>query len=97
MQLVSKELISLEEKSMDCYFPEYKHPLWKKINVKYLMSHSLGIPDDSCYLTKEEKIPGNETLILKYLNWLIILILALGQNINILIQLIYFLKNQLKG
>ena len=70
LQLVSKGLISLEEKSMDYYFPEYKHPLWKKIKVKHLLSHSSGIPDARGYLTKEQKIHGNETLALEYLNWL---------------------------
>ena len=53
LQLVSKGLISLEEKSMDYYFPEYKHPLWKKIKVKHLLSHSSGIPKARGYLTKE--------------------------------------------
>ena len=70
LQLVSKGLISLEEKSLDYYFPEYKHPLWKKIKVKHLLSHSSGIPDARGYLTKEQKIHGNETLALEYLNWL---------------------------
>ena len=61
LQLIAKGNISLEE-SMDLYFPEYTDPIWKKIKVKHLLSHSSGIPDDRDYLTREQKIYGHESI-----------------------------------
>ena len=69
LQLIAKGNISLEE-SMDLYFPEYTDPIWKKIKVKHLLSHSSGIPDDRDYLTREQKIYGNESIALEYMQWL---------------------------
>ena len=43
LQLVSQGKISLNE-SVGTYFPEYKDPLWQKVKVKHLLSHSSGIP-----------------------------------------------------
>ena len=69
LQLVAEGKISLEE-TLDKYFPEYTDPLWKKVKIKHLLSHCSGIPDDRGYLTREQKIYGDENLALEYLQWL---------------------------
>ena len=55
LQLVAKGKISLNE-SVGTYFPEYKDPLWQKVKVKHLLSHSSGIPDARGYLNRTQKI-----------------------------------------
>ena len=66
LQLVARGNISLEE-PLKKYFPEYINPLWDKINLKHLLSHSSGIPDARGYLNKSKKIYGDENLALEYL------------------------------
>ena len=67
LQLVSKGKVSLEE-PLNTYFPEYTNPLWKKVKLKHLLSHSSGIPDYSDYnLNESQKIYGDENLNLEYL------------------------------
>jgi len=67
LQLVEKGKISLDE-VLFTYFPEYKDPLWKKVKVKHLLSHCSGIPDERGYLTREQKIYGDDNLALEYLS-----------------------------
>ena len=69
LQLVDEGKILLED-TMDKYFPEYKDPLWKKVKVKHLLSHSSGIPDERGYIPREQKIYGDENLALEYLQFL---------------------------
>ena len=66
LQLVARGNISLEE-PLKKYFPEYINPLWDKIKLKHLLSHSSGIPDARGYLNKSKKIYGDENLALEYL------------------------------
>ena len=66
LQLVSKGKVSLDE-PLKTYFPEYTNPLWEKVKLKHLLSHSSGIPDDRKYLNKTQKIYGDENLALEYL------------------------------
>ena len=69
LQLVDKGKLLLED-TMDKYFPEYTHPLWKKVTVKHLLSHSSGISDERGYIPREKKIYGDENLALEYFQWL---------------------------
>ena len=67
LQLVSKGKVSLEE-PLNKYFPEYTDPLWKKIKLKHLLSHTSGIPDNcTANLNKSQIIYGDEELNLQYL------------------------------
>ncbi|MCQ2148026.1 MAG: beta-lactamase family protein, partial [Bacteroidales bacterium] len=66
LQLVQKGLISLSD-PMGKYFPEYTDPLWQKVTVAHLLSHSSGIPDLRGYLTREAKVNGDEDLATEYL------------------------------
>ena len=67
LQLVEEGKISLDE-PMSTYFPEYTDPLWKKVKVKHLLSHSSGIQDERGYLTREQRIYGDDNLALEYLD-----------------------------
>jgi len=66
MQLASKGLINLND-PVGKYFPEYTDPLWQKVTIAQLLSHSSGIPDLRGYLTREQKINGDENLATEYL------------------------------
>lgn len=52
------------------YFPEYSAPIWDSIAVWHLLAHCSGIPDARGYLSREEKIHGNEALAIEYLSTL---------------------------
>ena len=52
------------------YFPEYKDPLWQRVKVRHLMSHSSGIPDERGYLSREAKVKGDDALATEYFQWL---------------------------
>lgn len=67
LQLVEKGIISLDE-PLSTYFPKYTDPLWQKVKVKHLLSHSSGIPDARGYLNRSQKITGDEKLALEYLD-----------------------------
>lgn len=69
LQLVSSGKISLDD-PVGKYFPEYTDPLWQKVTVGHLLSHSSGIPDLRGYLTREQKIAGDEDLATEYLSTL---------------------------
>ena len=49
------------------YFPEYTGPVWEGITVAHLLSHSSGIPDRRGYLTREQKIAGDEDLAVAFM------------------------------
>ena len=66
LQLVEEGKLLLDE-PMSSLFPEYTDPLWKKVKLKHLLSHSSGITDERGYLTREQKIYGDENLALEYL------------------------------
>ncbi len=44
LTLQEKGLLNIED-SVAKFFPEFKHPLWKQVKLRHLMSHSSGIPD----------------------------------------------------
>lgn len=69
LQLVEKGLIDLEA-PVSRYFPELKADIWSKTKVRHLLSHSSGIPDERGYLTREQKIAGDEYLATEYLKTL---------------------------
>ena len=66
LQLVEKGKLSLDE-PLFTYFPEYTNPLWKKVTLRHLLSHTSGIPDARGYLNRTQKIYGDENLALEYL------------------------------
>jgi len=66
LQLVQEGRISLEDK-VSSYFPEFTAPIWDDIRIWHLLSHSSGIPDKRGYLTREQKIEGDEALATEYL------------------------------
>ena len=69
LQLAEKGLLSLDD-PVGKYFPEYGDPLWNKVSIKHLLSHSSGIPDERGYLTREEKVAGDEDLAVEYMKTL---------------------------
>ena len=69
LQLASDGKLSLED-SLSEYFPEYSDPLWNKVRIKHLLSHSSGIPDARGAMPKERKITADEAVALEYLDTL---------------------------
>ncbi len=69
LQLASQGLISLED-SLSKYFPEYSDPLWNKVRIKHLLSHSSGIPDARGGMPRERKVFADESVALEYLDTL---------------------------
>ncbi len=69
LQLVEEGKISLED-PVSKYFPEFESDIWKEIRLKHLLSHSSGVPDERGYLTREQKIEGDEALATEYLKTL---------------------------
>lgn len=69
LQLVADGKVDLEA-PVGRYFPEYTDPLWQQVQVKHLLSHSSGIPDERGYLTREAKVHGDEALATEYFHWL---------------------------
>lgn len=66
LQLAEQGLLSLDD-PVSKHFPEYQDPIWDKVLVRHLLSHSSGVPDARGYLSREAKIAGNEELALEYL------------------------------
>ncbi len=66
LQLADKGLLDPDDPIIK-YFPEYTDPVWKDIRIRHLLSHSSGIPDGRGYLTREEKVAGDEDLAIEYL------------------------------
>lgn len=69
LQLVDRGLVGLDDE-VRTYFPEFTAPIWDGICIKHLMSHSSGIPDGRGYLTREQKVNGDEALSTEYLKTL---------------------------
>jgi Beta-lactamase class C and other penicillin binding proteins len=66
LQLACKGLLDLDS-SIAALFPEYSNSIWERVTVRHLLSHSSGVPDKRGYLTREQKIHGDEELALEYL------------------------------
>lgn len=66
LQLAEAGRLSLDD-SICAYFPELSSPIWQRVRIRHLLSHSSGIPDLRGYLTREQKIPGDEALATEYL------------------------------
>lgn len=69
LQLASDGLINLSD-PVGKYFPEYTAPLWNKVEIRHLLSHSSGIGDLRGGIPREEKIFGDEDLATAYLDTL---------------------------
>ncbi len=69
LQLVKQGRIHLDD-PVGKFFPEWKAPIWQEVRIEHLLSHSSGIPDGRGYLTREEKIVGDENLAVEYMNTL---------------------------
>lgn len=67
LQLAEDGLLSLDD-SVARWFPEFENPLWKRVRICHLLSHSSGVPDLRGYLSREQKINGDEALATEYLN-----------------------------
>ena len=52
------------------YFPEFESKIWEDVRLAHLLSHSSGIPDARGYLSREEKINGDEDLAVEYMKTL---------------------------
>ena len=66
LQLAEQGKLSLED-PVSQYFPEFKAPFWKDIQIKHLLSHSSGVPDARDGIPRELKITGDEKLAMSYL------------------------------
>ena len=69
LQLEQEGKLSLGD-PVSKYFPEFENPLWQDVRIAHLLSHSSGIPDERGYLTREEKIRGDEDLAVEYMKTL---------------------------
>ena len=69
LQLVQEGKISLED-AVGVYFPEFRSAIWKEIRIKHLLCHSSGVPDERGYLTREQKVYGDDDLAVEYLKTL---------------------------
>lgn len=68
MQLAEEGKLLLTDPVGD-YFPEYTDPLWQKVQIRHLMSHTSGIPDLRDY-PREVKIKGDDNLAIEYMQTL---------------------------
>ena len=66
LQLVEKGKLKLTD-PVAIFFPEFRYALWKEVRIKDLLSHSSGVPDERGYLTREQKIAGDEDLATEYM------------------------------
>ena len=60
-------------KLADCVgplFPEFRSAIWKEVRIRSLLSHSSGVPDERGYLTREQKVAGDEDLATEYMKTL---------------------------
>ena len=69
LQLVADGKVALDAPVVR-YFPEYTDSLWQKVELRHLLSHSSGIPDERGYLSRESKVHGDEALATEYFRWL---------------------------
>lgn len=73
-QFTATAILQLEEEGrlkltdpVAIYFPEFRYALWKEVRIKELLSHCSGVPDGRGYLTREQKIVGDEDLATEYM------------------------------
>ncbi len=66
LQLAEQGKLSLDD-PVSKYFPEFKAPFWKDIQIKHLLSHSSGVQDARGGIPRELKIKGDEALAMSYL------------------------------
>lgn len=52
------------------YFPELNADIWDSVEIRHLLSHSSGVPDARGYLSREERVLGDETTATEYLKTL---------------------------
>jgi len=69
LQLAKEGKIKLDL-PINRYFPELSNPIWNKVTVSHLLSHTSGVPDARGYLTREQKITGDDNLAVEYMGWL---------------------------
>lgn len=65
LQQVEQGKLSLEN-AVAQYMP-YPQGFWKEVRIRHLLSHSSGVPDERGYLSREERIRGNDSLSVAYL------------------------------
>ena len=66
LQLVEEGKLKLTD-PVAIFFPEFRYALWKEVRIKDLLSHSSGVPDERGYLTREQKVAGDEELAIEYM------------------------------
>ena len=66
LELAEEGKLSLED-PVSKYFPEFKAPFWKDIQIKHLLAHSSGVPDARGGIPRELKLTGDEALAMSYL------------------------------
>ena len=66
LQLVEEGKLKLTN-SVAQFFPEFRYALWKEVRIMDLLSHSSGVPDERGYLTREQKVAGDEELATEYM------------------------------
>ena len=66
LQLVEQGKVQLDA-PVRKYFPELTNSIWDGIEVRHLLSHSSGIPDARGYLSREQRVYGDEQLATEYL------------------------------
>lgn len=65
LQQVEQGHLRLED-AVAQYMP-YPQGFWKEVRIRHLLSHSSGVPDERGYLSREERIRGNDSLSVAYL------------------------------
>lgn len=66
LQLADKGLLSLDD-PVHKFFPEFTSDIWDRVQLKHLLSHSSGVPDERGYLSRKERIFGDDNLATEYL------------------------------
>lgn len=69
LQLAEQGKLSLED-PVSKYMPQYTNPIWEGIKIKHLLSHASGIPDARGGYSREEKLAGNDSLAIAFLDTL---------------------------
>ncbi len=69
LQLEQEGRLSLGD-PVSKYFPEFESEIWADVRIAHLLSHSSGIPDARGYLSREQKIYGDEDLAVEYMKTL---------------------------
>lgn len=69
LQLAEQGLIDINA-PIHRYFPELESSIWDSVLVWHLLAHTSGVPDERGYLSREQKIQGDEALATEYLQHL---------------------------